>query len=67
MAETESTEKSVQSESESEPQNCDDMKTAVAKTKEGENGRKRYLVKRSVELGCVEHIPDDWEVEVEHG
>jgi hypothetical protein len=54
----------VQSEHETEPQNCDDLKAAIGKTKEGEKGRQQYLVKRSVELGCVEHIPDDWEVEV---
>jgi hypothetical protein len=52
------------SESQSEPQNCDDLKTAIAATKDDEKGRQQYLVKRSVELGCIEHIPDDWEVEV---
>jgi len=57
---------SVQSENESNPQNCDELKTAIAKTGEGEKGRQQFLVKRSIELGCVEHVPDDWEVEI-HG
>lgn len=66
MTDNPSTGGSTQSEGESEPQDCDQLKAAIEKTKEGEKGRQQYLVKRSVELGCVEHIPDDWEVEV-HG
>lgn len=54
------------SENESNPENCDQLKAAIAKTGENEKGRQQFLVKRSVELGCVENIPDDWEVEI-HG
>lgn len=49
---------------ETEPQNCDELKTAIGKTKPEERGRQRYLIKRAIDLGCVEHIPDDWEVEI---
>lgn len=57
----------TKSESESEPQDCAALKTAIANTKEEEKGRQQYLVKRSIELGCVEHIPDDWSVDVDGG
>ena len=50
---------------ESEPVDCEALKVAVAKTGEKEIGRQQLLVKRSVELGCVEHIPDDWELKIE--
>jgi hypothetical protein len=50
------------SESHSEPQDCAQLKTAIEQTKENEQGRQQYLVKRAVELGCTEHIPDDWEI-----
>lgn len=57
---------SVQSDSESNPESCDELKAAIAKTGENEKGRQQFLVKRSIELGCVEHVPDNWEVEI-HG
>jgi hypothetical protein len=49
---------------ESEPKDCEQLKTAIAKTEQEEKGRQEYLIKRSVELGCVEHIPDDWSVDI---
>jgi hypothetical protein len=49
-------------EDEKEPQNCEELQAAIAKTGENEKGRQQYLIKRSIDLGCVEHIPDDWEV-----
>jgi hypothetical protein len=50
---------------EPEPQDCDALKAAVSATKETDTSRKRFLIKKSVELGCVEHIPDDWEVTID--
>lgn len=52
-------------EEEADPQNCDELKAAIAKTGEQERGRQSYLIKRSIDLGCVEHIPDDWEVQTD--
>jgi len=46
------------------PENCDDLKAAVKNTADVDKARQRVLIKKSVELGCVEHIPDDWEVEL---
>ena len=47
---------------ESVPQDCEQLKKAIAATKPGEKDRQRYLIKRSIELGCVDNIPDDWTV-----
>lgn len=55
----------AEGEGEKEPQSCEEIKAAVAKTDENEKGRQQLLIKRSVELGCVEHIPDDWGVDVD--
>lgn len=46
---------------------CDELKAAIDKHEPGNAGEQRALIKRSIELGCVEHIPDDWGVEVENG
>lgn len=46
------------------PENCDDLKGAVQNTVETDKARQRVLIKKSIELGCVEHIPDSWEVEI---
>jgi len=46
----------------SEPKDCDELKVAIDATEDNEKGRQQYLIKRAVELGCVEHVPDDWEV-----
>jgi hypothetical protein len=40
------------------------MKAAIGKTEDSDKARQRLLIKQSVELGCVEHIPDNWEVDV---
>jgi hypothetical protein len=53
------------SEEEKEPDNCEELKEAIHKTGDEEKGRQQYLIKRAVELGCVEHIPDDWEVKID--
>lgn len=49
----------------SEPKDCDSLKTTIQKTGDEEQGRQQYLVKRAIELGCVEHIPDHWGVETD--
>lgn len=54
----------TQSDSEFEPENCQELESAVAKTGENDKGRQQYLVKRSIELGCVDKIPDNWEVSI---
>lgn len=45
---------------------CGELKDAV-QAYGRETGSKpklrRYLIRRSVELGCTENIPDDWEAE----
>jgi hypothetical protein len=53
----------------SEPvDDCAALKTAVQECgKDGSRARRRYLIKRSIELGCPDNIPDDWELEIEHG
>lgn len=50
---------------ETEPQDCEQLKAAIQKTSDQEKGRQKLLMKRSVELGCVEHIPDHWGVEID--
>jgi hypothetical protein len=45
-------------------ENCEQLKDAVANHTEGDVAEERYLLKRAVELGCVNEIPDDWGVEV---
>lgn len=47
------------------PENCDELKSAVSATQDSDKGRQRLLIKKSVELGCVEHIPDSWTVEID--
>lgn len=45
---------------------CEDARTAVQTYESGEDKRpevKRYIIRRCIELGCTEHIPDKWEVE----
>lgn len=42
---------------------CDDVKAAVEKykaEKKHDPNEERYIIDRSVSLGCTEHIPDDW-------
>lgn len=48
-----------------EPKDCESLKTAIQNTSDNEAGRQQYLVKRAIELGCVEHIPDHWGVETD--
>lgn len=52
---------------EKDPQNCDELRAAIAATGENDHKRQQYLIKKSVELECVEHIPDDWSVDVNAG
>lgn len=49
---------------ESTPENCDDLKAAVKNTVDTDKKRQSILIKKSIELGCVEHIPNDWQVDV---
>lgn len=46
---------------------CDELKAAIDKHDPGNKAEERALIKKSIELGCVEHIPDEWGVEVENG
>jgi hypothetical protein len=46
------------------PTDCDQLKAAIAKTGDGEKDRQALLIKRAIELKCVEHIPDDWGVDI---
>jgi hypothetical protein len=50
--------------SEKVPENCDEVRSAVAATADGDKGRQRILIKKSIEFGCVEHIPESWEVDI---
>ena len=43
---------------------CAQLKAEVAKTEDGDKGKQRALISKALELGCVEHIPDDWGIEV---
>lgn len=45
-----------------EVNNCEQLKAAVPKA-DGD-AEQRYLIKRSIDLGCVDDIPEDWTVEV---
>lgn len=48
--------------------NCDELKAEVAKTESHEKGKQRALIVRALEIGCVDHIPDDWGIGVsDHG
>lgn len=49
----------------SEIQNCDQLKAQISKAETREE--QRACIARALELGCVEHIPDDWGIEVSHG
>ena len=44
------------------PQNCDDIKNEVAK-KPFRPGERAYLIKKAIELGCTDSIPDSWSIE----
>lgn len=52
-------------ESDAIPEDCDKLKGAVAATADHDRGRQRVLIKKSIELGCVEHIPESWEVDID--
>jgi hypothetical protein len=43
---------------------CDEIKTAVQKDGTEHGYRREYVIRRAIELGCTENIPDDWEIEV---
>lgn len=46
--------------------NCDDVKQAVAKCQRenpNDQGEQRAIIRQAVDLGCTEHIPDDWGLE----
>ena len=49
---------------EKDPENCDEMAEAVRRTGDEEKGRQQFLIKRAVDLGCVDCLPDHWEVKV---
>jgi hypothetical protein len=44
---------------------CTDIKARIDAGVEDARVR-RYLIKRSIDFGCVQLIPDEWEVEVEN-
>lgn len=41
---------------------CNGVKAAVAQASSPDE--ERAIIARALELGCVEHIPDDWGIEV---
>lgn len=47
---------------------CDEVKTAV-QAYGRETGSKevlrRHIVRRAIALGCTEHVPDEWSVDVQ--
>lgn len=45
---------------------CEELKEAV-KSAGDDDQRRQYLIKRSIDLGCVEEIPDEWEMEIDNG
>lgn len=46
------------------PENCDEVRSAVKATAEGDKGRQRVLIQKAIQLGCSESIPESWEVEI---
>jgi hypothetical protein len=48
-----------------EIKDCESLRAAIAKAEPGNVGHQRLLIKKSIDLGCVDDIPDDWTVEVE--
>jgi hypothetical protein len=53
-----------------EPKTVEEVRTAVEKEKNADpphQGVRHYLIKRAIELGCVECIPDDWGMKVYNG
>lgn len=52
---------------EKSPETCDELKQAVAATGEQDQARQQVLIRKSIELGCVEHIPDNWSVSIDDG
>lgn len=45
-----------------EIENCEQLRAAI-KAHDGDRDRQRYLLKRAIDLGCVEDIPDEWGIE----
>lgn len=51
--------------SDSEIKTCDELKNKVADVDIEERGKQRELIGRAIELGCIEHIPDEWGVDID--
>jgi hypothetical protein len=45
-----------------EPRNCDDIRAEVAR-KPYRPGERAYIIKKAIELGCTDSIPDTWTLE----
>lgn len=45
-------------------EDCDGVKEAVKLDGTEHQYQRQYVIRRAVELGCTEYIPDDWEIEV---
>lgn len=45
------------------PENCDELRAAVAENPT-EPETRRYLIAKSIDLGCFDAIPDEWEIDV---
>lgn len=45
-------------------ENCDDIMAAVSSTETSDKARQSYIIQRAIHLGCVEHIPREWEVKL---
>lgn len=46
--------------------NCEELRTAIKATDGSNTAHQRFLIKKSIDLGCIDDIPDEWGVEVEN-
>lgn len=46
-------------------ESCDDVAAAVA-AKPTDLEERRYIIKKSIDLGCIDQIPDEWEMELQN-
>lgn len=37
---------------------------AAVKADTGDKKIRRHIIKRSIDLGCIDDVPDDWELEL---
>jgi hypothetical protein len=54
----------------SEINDCADVQRCVREYESSETrdpAERRYIIRRAIELGCTENIPDKWEVDLQNG